>query len=100
MSGRQVHDRMRHHRCLKILGQPIGRKAIDHERMLLATDRAVIEIRGGAGVADGARPIDLDELEPMGNDELASAAGGPAILHGVLQIEQRPDVFAVVCLVY
>ena len=93
MGGHHAHHRMRHNSRLKVPRQPIGGEVIDHERMLFAADRTVIEIRSGAGVADAARPIDLDELEPLGNDELAAVTSDPAILHGMLQIEQRADVF-------
>jgi hypothetical protein len=64
--------------------------------MLFAAYRAVIEIRGGPGVADSALPVRLNELKPLGNDELASAAGDPAILNGVLQVKQRADILAIV----
>ena len=65
----------------------IARETIGDERPFFAADRAVIEVRGRAAVADGAGLIDFDELKPLGNDELtAAAASDPAVLDGLLQV--------------
>lgn len=100
MGGHEVHHGMRHDNRLKISRQPIGRKAIDDERMFFAADWAVVEVRGRSAVTDCTRPVDLDELEPLRNDKLAASSGDSAVLHGMLQIEQGTDVFSVIGLVY
>ncbi len=68
-------------------------------RQLLRRDRPVIKVRCGAPIAGRAVRLQVDELEPLGDDAGFAGAGDTAVAHRVLQVHQEARLGPVVRLV-